>query len=146
MSEVNKAVECLKAFFSELNSWEVETNIEYEAINWDTITDKIHRENMRRWRAKLSGIFAKYCEAGEAATRLNDEGLHLCGQARHDPEIEKIVSVTDKGRIVVVETREATGSKWYLKYELLSTPEGWKVKDKRHRRLSPDARWTKDIL
>ena len=140
------AVKLLLEFFCKLNEWESETNRQYEAIDWESFSEAENSTQVSERKRALAGIFAEYCDVGANATRLQDQGLSHSARPQHDPEVEKIIEVREEAGTVVVETRETVGSKWFWKYEVVRTKDGWKVKDKRYRKLKPEGRWSKDIL
>lgn len=145
--EDHPAVTVLKAFFAEMNEWEKRAAARYEAIDWGNTSEEALAHDRDLNRQEITAIFDKYCEVGSQATRLQDQGLSFnLDQPEYDPDGETIVDIIAKKGKVIVETQQTYLLKWKMKYELVETADGWKIRDNRKRSSDKNSRWKRDIL
>lgn len=146
MQLTHPALDCLRSFFSEMKIWEITIRREYDRVISDGLSenelvriDKIGRESLEK-------IFAKYCDKGTGAERLQDQGLSFASEPSYDPDRDPILTVVEKDSKVVVEVQEAIGIRLQYQYELISRDGAWLIRDNKKRRLNVDGKWKPDIL
>jgi hypothetical protein len=142
------AVQVLLSFFNEMNAWENEMSRYVSSIDRSNTSQEKQARDMAIHRKQLEEVYEKYCEVGARAERLQDLGLSFSrGLATHDPEREKIVSVSVTPGRVIVETKEsaATGG-WGYKYEIVEKDGAWRVRDNRERNSEKNPNWREDML
>jgi hypothetical protein len=135
------ALNVLRSFMTEMHAWEAEMLHRHKVRDWENSTEEEFRKEDAELRRRLAQIFAQYCEIGDRAQRVHDQ-LH-CGAAEPDynSETEQIVSMTERGKKVIVETKMAHNFKFKLKYELLEVDGQWKIRDNRKCSFEFESRW-----
>lgn len=136
----------LKAYFAAMCNWETDFHAELQSIDYATTTEEIESKRSQRWRNKLEEIFEKYCEAGVKAKRLRDKGLSCMSPPTHHPENEVILSLSQEGSKIVIETKQNYGFKAKRRYELLTKSGVWKIKDNVKKWSELRSKWETDLL
>lgn len=145
--EDHPALVVLKSFFAEMNAWEKGVAARYKAIDWGNTSAEALARDRAIDRQGATAIFEKYCEVGAKATRLQDQGLSFNpDRPEYDPEGEVVVAVTERPGKVIVETKQTYLLKWRMKYEIVETPNGWRIRDNRKRSSDKNPRWDRDML
>lgn len=140
------AVIVLKEFFGAMNSWEADALQHHESVDWgnaDELQLAVQREVQRR---HLEAIFAKYCEIGTQAERLQNQGLSFGDPPAYSTDGEEVISVTPKGSKLVIETRQTRPPHWKYRYELVQLEGEWRLRDTRKRSSEKNPTWRRDML
>ena len=147
-TEVTKnhpAAKVLQAFFSEMTAWETDVAQYYKSVDWGNASQEILDRAKEQYRERLEAIFQKYCQAGAQAERLQDAGISYDpSQPEHGDE--SIISLTEKGRKVIIETRQMRPHGWEYRYELVQMDGRWLLRDTRKYRFQGDTDWERDML
>lgn len=119
----------------------------------EDLSDLAHLDEKRMWvqidkrraaaRKRLATIFGKYCEAGVKATRVNDVLHHGGGEPDYNPKKEKLVSLTQRGSTVVIETQMTHNFRFKLKYQLVRAKDGWLIRDNRKCMQDFQTKWSR---
>ncbi|WP_187781826.1 NTF2 fold immunity protein [Gimesia chilikensis] len=146
-NKIEEAKHCLIDFFGKMYEWESAVIEMEERADNDEITEDEIQQYLKQAKADLELIFEEFCEVGKTAKRLRDEGLAFSIPPEYDLEENPIESILEKNNKVIIETKPASGLGFCYRYELINTDNGWKIRDNRkHATLTPDAKWSSDLL
>lgn len=128
------ALQVLLCFFNRMNEWE------WGMINED-LTDIDDSDEDRMWaeirerrtaaRTRLADIFEEHCVERSGAKRVNDTLHWGTSQPVYDVDRERIVSVTERGNKVVIETQMTHGFQFRVRYEVVHVDGEWRIRDNR---------------
>jgi len=141
-NENHPAVLALKDFFFDMHGWEVEMINYNEKVDSGEITVEAEvKAFFHRQREKLKGIFRKYVDVGEQATRF-DSFLNSSSEPIYDQDREQIVSVNEQvPNKVIVETIQTHAYHYKIMYTLIRTGDRWFVRDNRKYSLNFETKW-----
>ena len=140
------AAKALQAFFSEKNDWETDIAQYYKSVDWGNSSQEELDSAKARYRAWLEAIFEKYCQAGAEAERLQDTAGISYDPSQPEHGDEAIISLTEKGRKVIIETRQMRPHGWEYRYELVQVDGRWLLRDTRKYRFQGETDWERDML
>ncbi|MCX5659739.1 MAG: NTF2 fold immunity protein [Planctomycetota bacterium] len=140
------ALRVLLEFWIAMESWEREMLVLGDRIR-KGITEAEYAAARDEGKARLASIYRLHCEAGDQAERLLDKGLSWPSEIVHGLSRELVVGIETKRGKVIVESKQSTGMKYRMRYELVEKDGKWKIRDRVKYALPwGTEKWTTEFL
>lgn len=132
--EISVALARLRDFWRRMNEWESEAAAGFASAL--VSEHELDPERAAKFQSealnRLHGIFSEYC-----LRRGPQRGLEFENPPEYDPNREEVLSVTPRGKSLIVRTRRSgTGGAEEFVYEMRKTADLWRIVGKRW--VAPD--------